>query len=129
MTTNAAYNWFAPEIEADANQKIEVAFPTTEAKAVEAAATVALSIVRQVTVVDFGTLAAAMTVTATVASHVAVGAILHVKAKSDTTARDITFSTGFTSPALAGVISKTKVMSFVWNGTAFHPLGASLQLD
>ena len=50
---------------------------------------------------------------------------------SDGTGRDMTFSTGFTSPVLAGVISKTKVYKMVYvNETlGFVPVAAGFQID
>jgi hypothetical protein len=100
-----------------------------DVQAITAGATKEIAVTRPVTVVDFGVLGAAMTVTADVDAAVAPGALLHVKAKSDGTARDITLSTGFTAPVLAGVISKTKVQSFMWTGATFLPMGAALQID
>lgn len=129
-TQNASYNFVPPSIESDADSKVEVIFPTVEKQTVTAGAAVELSIVRACTIVAFAAaLAADMTLTADIASDVPVGAMLHITALSDATARDITFSTGFSAPALAGVISKTKVQSFIYNGTAFVPMGASLQID
>lgn len=129
MNQNASYGFKAPNIAADADKKVEVVFPTHEAQAPTAGATIAVNINRQVTTMDLGTLAAAATLNATIGESVERGAILHLKAKSDGTARDITFGTGFTSPNLAGVISKTKVQSFIYDGTAFLPMGAALQID
>jgi hypothetical protein len=128
-TQNSSYNFKAPSIAADADQKIEVTFPTAEKQVVTAAATTAIAINRTVTVIDLGELAAAMTLNATISDDVEVGAIIHIKALSDGTARAITFGTGFTAPALAGVISKTKVQSFIFDGTSFLPMGAALQID
>jgi len=129
LNNNASYNFKAPTIDADADGKIEVVFPTHEGQAPTAGATIAVNINRQVTTIDLGELAAAATLNATVSSDVERGAIIHVKALSDGTARTVTFGTGFTSPALAGTISKTKVQSFIYDGTTFLPMGASLQID
>ena len=129
MTTNASYNFKAPNIAADADKKIEVTFPTAEALTPTVGATTAVTINRQVTCINLGELGAATTVNLTIASHVQTGAIIHVTAKSDATARAVTFGTGFTSPTLAGTISKTKVRSFIYNGLTFLPLGTELQID
>lgn len=129
MGNNSSYNFKAPNITADSDKKIEVVFPTQEAQAPTAGATIAVDINRQVTTINLGELAAAATLNATVGSDVERGAIIHVKALSDGTARTVTFGTGFTSPALAGVISKTKVQSFIYDGTTFLPMGAALQID
>ena len=125
---NSAYNFVAPSIAADADKKMEVIFPTAELQTVTAAATIAVTVERTHTVVDLGTLAAAATVNVTVGESVPVGALLVVKAKSDGTARDITWGDGMTAAVLSGVISKTKVASFVFDGTEFVGTG-SQQID
>lgn len=104
-------------------------FGPATVSSVTAAATVEVAITNSKTIVDFGELAAAMTVDLVIDPELEAGAELHIKALSDGTARDITFGDGFNAPVLAGVISKTKVQSFVYNGTAFEPMGAALQID
>lgn len=122
---NSSYNFLAPSIDADADKKVEVVFPTSEAQVVAAAATIPIEVVRTNTVIDLGTLAADATVNATIGDDVPVGAILVVKAKSDGTARAVTFGTGIDGAALAGTISKTKTAMFVFDGTIF--IGISQQ--
>ena len=129
MTTNASYNFKAPAISADADSKVEVVFPTSEKQTVAAAAVIAVDVERVITVIDLGTLAAAATLNLTVGTDVPVGAILVVKAKSDTTARDITLGTKLIGPAISGVISKTKTASFIFDGTNFVAMAAAVQLD
>ena len=129
MTTNASYNFRAPEITADADSKVEVVFPTNEAQSVTAAATIAVAINRQVTVIDIGGMGANATINATIGSDVERGALLTVKGASDGTARSMSFGTGFTAPAVAGTISKTKVVSFIYDGSTFLPLAAAVQID
>lgn len=58
-----------------------------------------------------------------------IGDEMIVKASSDGTARDLTFGTGITGPVLAGAINKTKVQSFVYDGSAFIATGAAVQID
>lgn len=58
-----------------------------------------------------------------------IGDEVIVKVSSDATARDLTFGTGFTAPVLAGVISKTKVQRFVYDGAGFIATGAPVQID
>lgn len=58
-----------------------------------------------------------------------VGDEVILKVSSDGTARDLTFGTGFTAPTLAGVISKTKVQSFVYDGTSFIATGTAVQIN
>ena len=58
-----------------------------------------------------------------------IGDEIILKVSSDATARDLTFGTGFTAPILTGVISKTKVQSFVYDGTSFIPSGTAVQIN
>lgn len=52
------------------------------------------------------------------------------KISSDGTARDVTWGTNFTAPALAGVINKTKVQEFVWiTGSGFVAVAAPVQIN
>jgi hypothetical protein len=127
--TNSSYNFKAPEISADADKVVEVPFPTAEKQTVAGAATIELSINREKTVVDFGELSANMACTAAIGGDVPVGALLLVKAASDSSARTITFGEGFTSPTMAGTTSKTKAMAFMYDGTSFVATAAAVQLD
>ncbi len=129
MTTNASYNFKAPNIAADADKKIEVTFPTAENQTPTVSAITAVTIDRNVTMINLGQLSTSITLNATIASHVEVGAIVHVTAKSDGIARNVLFGTGFTSPTMTGAVSKTNVASFIYNGTTFLPLGRPLQID
>ena len=58
-----------------------------------------------------------------------VGDEVILKVSSDATARDLTFGNGFTAPVLKGVINKTKVQNFVYDGTNFIPTGTALQIN
>ena len=58
-----------------------------------------------------------------------VGDEIILKVSSDGTARDLTFGTGFTAPTLAGVISKTKVLCLVYDGSNFIAKSAAIQID
>jgi len=93
------------------------------------AATLAVSVTNQVTILEPAQMTGAMTINLTIDPGVRTGAKLYLKASSDTTARDITFGTGFSAPVLAGVISKTKTIAFFYDGTAFLPCGAGLQIN
>lgn len=52
-----------------------------------------------------------------------------LKVGSDATARTLTFGDGFTAPALAGAINKTKVQALVYDGAAFVASAAPVQID
>lgn len=129
MITNAAYNFFAPSIDADSNKKVEIVFPTFEKKTPAFAAVQAVAVERMTTVLDLGELTDACTINLTIGADVQMGAKLAIKAKSDTTARNVTCGTGFLGGAIAGTISKTKVQHYTYDGTAFIPVAAAVQLD
>ncbi len=129
MIRNSSYNFFAPSIEGDSNKKVEIVFPTFEKKTPAFAAIQAVTVERMTTILDLGELTGASTVNLSISTDVQMGAKLAIVAKSDTTARDVTCGDGFLGGAIAGTISKTKVQHFVYNGTAFMPVAAAVQLD
>lgn len=99
-------------------------FGPADVQNIASAATVALSITNGgLTYVRFTQLTAAMALTCTVSSDIKAGALLFVEIPSDATARTVTPGAGFTSAALAGTISKTKVASFVYDGSTFINTG------
>lgn len=71
----------------------------------------------------------AATINVTPAAGLEPGAILVLKVSSDGTARDLTLGTGITGPALSGVINKTKVVSFIYDGSNFVQMAAAVQID
>lgn len=89
----------------------------------------AATINNNMTIVDLGTMDADVTLNLTLNKDLNAGAILVVKGASDGTARDVTFGTGITGPDLAGVISKTKTQSFIFDGSGFIGIAAAVQLD
>lgn len=93
------------------------------------AATLAVTIADQLTFLIPATLTGALTINLTIVSTVRKGAILVCQLTSDGTARTTTFGTGFTAPALAGVISKTLNQSFIYNGTTFVPMAGGFQIN
>lgn len=58
-----------------------------------------------------------------------IGDEVIIKASSDDTARTLTFGDGFTAPALAGTISKTKVQALVYDGDTFVASADPVQID
>jgi hypothetical protein len=93
------------------------------------AATLAVSINNQLTILEPATLTGAMTINLTLDAGLKAGAIILLKHTSDGTARTTTFGTGFSAPAQVGVISKTFTQSFMYDGSAFLPMGAALQIN
>jgi len=84
---------------------------------------------RTTTVIDLGQLSADAELDLNVGADIPIGALLVVKAQSDATARTVTLGTGFSGPAIAGVISKTKTASFIFDGATFVAMAAAVQID
>lgn len=93
------------------------------------AASITIVVTDQMTFVAPAVMTGALTLVLSINSGVRPGARLFLTALSDTTARAVTFSTGFTSPVLAGVISKTKTIEFAYDGTTFKPTSVGVQID
>lgn len=92
------------------------------------AATLAVTIKSNLTILDPAILTGAMTINLTIDSEVQKGAFLICEIT--TTATEVTtFGIGFTSPTLTGVAGKTKVMGFIYDGTSFKPWAAGYQID
>jgi hypothetical protein len=124
---NSSFNFRAPLGMPDSSIN-EVLFPVPDIRA-DVDTSAAVDIKQMVTHLDLGELAANAELDLNISNQVTAGAILHIKVKSDGTARDVVFGDGVTSPDLEGVISKTKVQGFLYNGTVFLPMGAALQID
>jgi hypothetical protein len=109
---------------------ISYPFGLANSQAPAYAATLAVTITDQVTfLTTAAALTGAMTVNLTLTAGIRAGARLVCTFLSDGTARTVTFGTGFTSPTLAGVISKTKSIEFVYDGVSFKPTSAGVQID
>jgi len=88
-----------------------------------------VNITNLVTIINPATLTGALTINLTIDPGIKAGARIVFTALSDTTARTVTFGTGFKSPTLAGVISKTKSIEFVYDGTTFNATSVGVQID
>lgn len=120
--TNASYNFVAPNIEKDADKKVEVVFPTAELVEPTLSSNAAeVKVERDTTVIDLGTLSAAATLTLTPGDSLNVGAKVIVKATSDGTARNVTVKqdADTTVDTISGTASTTKARQYVWTGTAW----------
>jgi len=103
-------------------------FGPADVKAVTPGATMNVEVSNPETILNLGELAAAGTINLDIDPEMPAGATLTVKAKSDGTARDITLGTGITGTTIAGTISKTKVATFKFDGTAYLHV-ATQQVD
>lgn len=88
-----------------------------------------LSVNNTMTIVNVAQLTAATTIDLTIHSEMPIGALLVVRLQSDATARNVTPGTGMEGPVIAGVIGKTKVATFVFDGTNYVMCGTPVQID
>lgn len=99
-----------------------VAFTITEAAVIELNLSESKSIVKLA-------VTGAVTLNLSAAAKPSIGDELILQVVNDGTIRTLTFGTGITAPNLVGVANKTKVQSFVYDGTAFVATGAPVQID
>jgi len=92
------------------------------------AATIDVAVSNQKTLVNVGQLTGALTLNVAADKELKKGAELVVLLQSDGTARATTLGTGFKGVAIAGVINKTKVAYFVYDGTNFVNISV-IQVD
>lgn len=123
---NTSFNFRAPK-HCTEDSVQEVLFPVCDVRTVDLAAAVAVQ--QMVSVIDLGTLSANGTLNLAIDAQVSKGAVLRIKAASDGTGRSVTLGTGLEGPAMGGTANKTKVQSFLYDGSVFSPMGAPLQLD
>lgn len=91
------------------------------------AATIAADVNNTMTIFTVA-MTGAVTLNLTVEENTKVGSMLIVKAGSDGTARTLTPGTGMTGAAVSGTISKTKALTFVYDGSTFVHVGTQ-QID
>ena len=82
-------------------------------------ATLSIAITHKETLVNVAELTGDTTISISAGSNVKPGAKVYITLQSDSTARDATLSTGFKGTVVAGTISKTKVATFIYDGTDF----------
>lgn len=113
------------------NTQADISFPfgNADVQTPAYAATLAVTITDRMTILKPAVLTGALTINLTINEGIKAGSRLVVTALSDGTARAVTFGTGFTSPVLAGVISKTKSIEFVYDGTTYKPTSIGIQID
>ena len=120
--TNASYNFVAPNIEKDADKKVEVVFPTAELVEPTLSSNAAeVKVERDTTIVDLGTLEAATNLTLTPGDSLNIGAKVVVKAASDGTARAVTVKqdAATTVDTISGTANTTTAKQYMWTGSAW----------
>lgn len=103
-------------------------FAAADVQTVADAATVEVEVTNSMTIVNLDEMAQNVTLNLDILEDLPAGAQLFVKAKSDATARSLTPGTGMTGTAISGTISKTKYISFVYDGSTFNHTGTQ-QID
>lgn len=112
----------APDIDDDADKKVEVIFPTSEAVTPSISSNKAtVKVRRQKTIVKLGSLSAATELDLEPeAENLNVGAVVIVSWTSDGTARNITVKVGADTVAtLSGTASTKVTKQLVWDGESF----------
>jgi len=107
---------------------IKFPFGDADVQALDDGATLALEVNNTKTIATVS-LSQAATLNVTPNAELPAGSELHLKVTSDGTGRDVTLGTNITGPTLSGTASKTKVATFVYDGSAFLQSGAVVQLD
>ena len=126
---NSSYNFVAPNIEGDADKKIEVLFPTFQSHTPTLAYNAcAVDINCKDNVIDMGTLAANATITINKTANTVEGDRITLKLKTAAT-ETLTFSGDVTCPVITGVAGKTKVIALVFVGSKFIATAAAIQID
>lgn len=113
--------------EAPVVQVVQYPFGAISQRNVAFLATIAETIDNE-TILDFATLTGNATLNLTIATGLPIGTKLHIKVPATAT-ETLTFGTGIDSATITGVAGKTKAQSFYYNGTAFLPMGAAVQID
>ncbi len=110
--------------------KIRHPFGVAEVAVLSVSGAQALTIEDDQTIVDGVTNSASgnRTLNLTIDPELKAGARLFLKAKTDGTETTI-FGTGITSATITGVAGKTKTQEFVFDGSAFLPVGTAQQID
>jgi hypothetical protein len=110
------------------DKNIRYPFGEAEVLTPDSAATIAITVSNPKTIVKID-LGHAATVNVTPDPELEVGAELVFVLKSDGTARNVTYGTNITGPVTTGTIDKTKLATFIYDGTAFLASAAIIQID
>ncbi len=95
-----------------------------------AAGVLAINIVNEMTIIDGASAIATgnRTINLTVSPNVGIGAMIVLKMKT-TAVETMTFGTKMLGAVITGVAGKTKVTTFIYDGTNFINTGTPIQLD
>lgn len=128
LKTNASYNFVAPEIDDDANKKVEVNFPTAEVVTAEPAdGAIEVTVKRQTVIIGFEEkLDADLAFTMLKAASVGVGAsVIVIFTGGDGADRTVTFTGDVRYPDLTVKQDQPTVINLVFDGENFLPASLS----
>ena len=90
--------------------------------------TLTVTINNTVTYLKPGTLTGNMLLNFSTNSEIKTGALVYMQF-TGSAARTVTFSTGFTSPALSIDSAKTHIQTFFYDGSKWKPIGAAIKIN
>jgi len=114
---------------AEAQKVIQWPYGAVDAQSNDYEATSAVTISNSFTIVTYASVTGDMTVNITIASGLKAGALVIFKVTPTTNGYDVTWGTGIDAPVMVGVATKTKLLTFVYNGTNLLALGSEVQID
>jgi hypothetical protein len=88
----------------------------------------AITISTNATLITTASLTSSATLDLTIDDEVEAGAFLHIKCTTNGS-ETFAFGTGIDAPTVTGSAGKTWCQGFIYNGTAFYPMGAKIQID
>lgn len=120
--TYKSFNFVPPSGASD--DKNEVLFPFHDLQEPDYAATLAIEVKQQETIVKPAQLTGALTINLTINSQLTTGAKLYLKLEADATNRVVTLGTGFDADASDITVTASTVFcrTFVYDGTVFLPM-------
>jgi hypothetical protein len=110
-------------------EKINWPFGEADKQELDYALTIAATITNMFTILVLESLGGVATLNLTVDSQVREGAMVALVVPADDDAYDLTLGTGIDGPVIVGVAGKTNTQGFIYDGTAFRPMGAYCQID
>ncbi|HNX65626.1 MAG TPA: hypothetical protein PKH02_02015 [Bacteroidales bacterium] len=118
-TTNASYNFKAPNVVGDTDAKIEVLFPSVDTQTPDYAATIAVAVAAMNTIVEVGALTGDATINATIDTDVTKNAEMLLKLTASGAARTVTLGTGLSGSAIVVPSGATVYALLKYDGTNF----------
>jgi hypothetical protein len=108
---------------------IQYPFGAADLQTLAYAATQAVTISNESTILKFDILTGDTTLNLTIGAQIRKGAQLLLVVPATNNADDITLGTGIDGANIVGVAGKTKTQGFIYDGTSYKPTGGSTQID